>query len=424
MIAFWILKSFFQEIFFRARSKATLDLKSQKNKKNILSRLSRYEFYKNKKILKWEDIPILNKETFLKEFSGLNLFQLSLQEALAFDNLTTESKNNLDQRAGITIGLSTGTSGKQGAFVITNREIGLWCGSVLAQVLGLKVFKRQRVALVFRVNNPLYQSLQFGWIRFRFINFNSPMAEIAEGLKVFNPTILISVPNFLCRYMDSLPVREINPQMVISGADVLDLKEKGQLEEYFNLPLTEIYQATEGFLGLSCRLGKIHLNEDNYIIEKEWVSSQVFMPRVSDVGRKSQAIIRYQMDDLLTVASAPCSCGNPAIAIEKIGGRADHILSFMKSTGVPIFIYPDTIRSFLGKTNWYNWNYQITQSSASQLEFIFDKQWPEDIQSKIKNSLLDFFAEQKVSNLNISLKHSTTFESPQGKRQRIKKCEF
>lgn len=122
----------------------------------------------------------------------------------------------------------------------------------------------------------------------------------------------------------------VRPDKIISVAEVLDPLDRSVLEQTFGQTIHQAYQCTEGFLGASCRMGMLHLNEDVVHIEKEYIdpSTRRFVPIVTDFSRTSQPIVRYRLNDILTEAEGRCACGSPFTAIERIEGRCDDMLSF------------------------------------------------------------------------------------------------
>ena len=87
----------------------------------------------------WADLPLMNKATMMANFDELNTVGLARDEALA---LAIEGERRRDFAAdlgGCSVGLSSGTTGHRGLFVVSPRERDVWAGTVLAlmSVLGL-----------------------------------------------------------------------------------------------------------------------------------------------------------------------------------------------------------------------------------------------------------------------------------------------
>ena len=419
-IAFWMLISFFKELLFKIRSPQHLARRREQNKKHILAHLKDYSFYDDKKIKCWEDIPVVDKKIYTANFERFNLLQMTLSEATSFGESLEKDGDFLKKKKGYTIGLSTGTSGVRSAFIINSREIGVWAGTIIAKVLGWSFFRPQRIAFVFRAHSPLYDGINLGWIKLNFFNLNSPIEEIAPKIKVFNPSVFMSVPNFYSQYLKMREKADIQPRLLISGADVLEGQEKLKIESYFKAPLREVYQATEGFLGVSCEKGQMHLNEDFYIVEKKFLTDEVFVPILSDAKRKTQAIIRYQLDDLLCLGVNPCSCGRPSLSIKSIDGRSDQVLTFEAKDGQKAEIFPDFLRQLISKSGrWYHWDYRIEQNAADSMDIIVDKQLEVSEVEKMKQHIRLALEPKNASWVNLRIRTDESLASKAAKRKRI-----
>jgi putative adenylate-forming enzyme len=125
---------------------------------------------------------------------------------------------------------------------------------------------------------------------------------------------------------------------------VLEPLDRSRIERRFGVTVEQIYQATEGLLGVSCELGAVHLNEPYILVEPEWQDSERtrFVPVVTDLWRRAQPVIRYRLNDVLQRAPSPCPCGRAALALASIDGRADDILWLAGSTA-PVPIFPDVL---------------------------------------------------------------------------------
>jgi putative adenylate-forming enzyme len=91
----------------------------------------------------------------------------------------------------------------------------------------------------------------------------------------------------------------------------------------------------------------LHLNEDIIAIQKDYIDKDAgkFMPIITDFNRKTQPIIRYRLDDILTERKLPCRCGSVLTAIETIEGRRDDIFYLLnEATEQLVPVFPDFIR--------------------------------------------------------------------------------
>ena len=138
---------------------------------------------------------------------------------------------------------------------------------------------------------------------------------------------------------------KINPNKIISVAEILTNEDKTYFEEIFKIKLSEVYQCTEGFLASSCSEGILHFNEDFLIIEKKYIDKERirFHPFITDLLRKSQPVVKYELNDIIT-EKKNCKCGSKFLAIESIDGRSDDIIVLEDNQHKKVSIFPDIIR--------------------------------------------------------------------------------
>ncbi|MCT0017727.1 CoF synthetase [Lactococcus lactis subsp. lactis] len=344
MEKFRILHSFVQARWFSNFSnRNSLKVHQEKLWKKQISFIKKRSFYYSQR----SDFPIMSKELFMKNFDHINTVGISKEEALALA-LESEKARQFDKKLkGITVGLSSGTSGHRGLFLVSDKERSLWAGTILAKVLPRGNILGHRVAFFMRANSELYETIQSRFIHFKFFDMLDDMEENIEKVKKFKPTILVAPPSCLSQIAAHNHKKEILPQKIISIAEVLENRDADLLKQSFSLDVIhQIYQCTEGFLGVTCAQGSLHINEDFIIVEKEYLDKHRFFPIITDLRRHSQPIIRYRLNDILIEKKSPCPCGSPFLALEKIEGRQDDMFEFEGPNG-KINIFPDFIRRCL-----------------------------------------------------------------------------
>lgn len=276
-----------------------------------------------------EVFPILDKPAWLRHFAELNAPGLTLEECLEAAR-AQEQRRRFDTRLrGLSVGLSTGTSGRQGVFLTSARERAFWAGTMLARALPRGLRRPERIALVLRAGGPLYEAVAGPLVSFRFVDLFQTLPAQAAELEQFAPTVLAAPPLLLDRLAELVRAGRLrlSPRLVYSVADVLDPHVAARVQAAFGVALGQIYQATEGFLGISCEHGTVHLNEDLLVVEREVIDSASgrFVPVVTDLWRTSQAIVRFRMGDVLVPAPG-CPCGRAFAAVARIEGRSDDVL--------------------------------------------------------------------------------------------------
>ncbi|MFX3647753.1 MAG: F390 synthetase-related protein [Paenibacillus sp.] len=296
----------------------------------------------------WRSFPLIDKSIMMQHFNTLNTVGITKDEALALAGESEETRNFKPSIQGVTVGLSSGTSGNRGIFLVSDQEQDAWTGTVLAKLLPGGLWKPAKIAFFLRANSNLYESVQRGKLQFQYFDLLERVETLVRRLEEYQPTVWVAPPSMLRLLADAYVAGQLTavPDKIISVAEVLDRLDRKVLEQVFGQTVHQVYQCTEGFLGATCRYGTLHLNEDIVHIEKEYIDSATrrFVPIVTDFSRTSQPIIRYRLNDILTEAAMPCACGSLFTAIERIEGRCDDTLYFTQlHTGVPVSVFPDFV---------------------------------------------------------------------------------
>ena len=336
----------------RFTTRDALERHQQNRLRQVLGRASRvFPHYRALAGASLAEYPVLDKATWLAHFDGLNDRGLRLDDCRAAA-LDGERSGRFDaELAGVSLGLSSGTSGQRGVFLTTPHERARWAGTMLARALP-SLREPTRVALVLRSGGPLYESIESRRVAFEHVDLGLPPDEIAARLAAFAPTVLAAPPQALddlaARHRDgrsSAPEpdssrwhswsRPLAPTTIFSIADVLDDEVAARVEAAFGVPVGQVYQATEGFLGITCTHGTLHLNEDLLVVERQLLdaASGRFSPIITDLYRSSQAIIRYRLDDVLIPGPDNCPCGSVFATVARVEGRADDVPWFVDASG-------------------------------------------------------------------------------------------
>jgi putative adenylate-forming enzyme len=285
------------------------------------------------------ELPIVDKAAMLADFAAFNTRGVTLERAMAVARRAEESRDFAPTLDGLTVGLSSGTSGSRGVFLVSPGERARWAGALLARTLSGASLRRLldvrrpplRVAFFLRANSNLYATLGSRRLDFRFHDLLDGFETHVRRLNLDRPDILAAPPTVLRRLADAASAGELRiaPAQVLSVAEVLEADDESAVAGAFGVPVQQIYQASEGFLGASCAAGRVHLNEELVHVETEWLPGEEgrrFQPIVTDFSRTTQLVVRYRLDDVLRVADGPCACGQVTLGLAAIEGRADDVL--------------------------------------------------------------------------------------------------
>jgi putative adenylate-forming enzyme len=304
-----------------------------------------------------ESLPTMDKAAMMADFTAYNTLGVRYEDAMAVALEAERSRDFTPTLGDVTVGLSSGTSGQRGLFLVSSGERLRWAGTVLARTLPNPAVRRIltpwmppiRIAFFLRANSNLYRTIASRRIEFQFFDLLSGTSDTVAGLNALRPDALIAPPTVLSFLSgEALAGRlSIAPEKVISVAEVLEERDVRAVRSAFGCATDQLYQATEGFLGYTCELGSIHLNEALLHVETEWLDAAKtrFRPVITDFCRHGQLIVRYRLDDILKVAERPCACGRAELTIASIEGRADEAVT-LPSLGdaQDVTIFPDALR--------------------------------------------------------------------------------
>jgi len=365
---------------FRFRSRAALEAFQQRQMRKLLRRATRASFFKGRVATDLQALPITDKPTMLGAFAAFNTAGVTLEQAR---HVALEAEATRDFGAtlpqGLTVGTSSGTSGRPSLFLVSSHERAQWAGAVLGRMLSsaslariINPFARPlRIAFFLRANSNLYTTLN-GWrIRFQFFDLVKPVDSHMPSLRDFRPDILVGPASILRRIAESQRrgLLFLHPGQVVNVAECLEPDDADAIAAAFGRQVQQIYQCTEGVLGFSCSAGSIHLNEECVHVEPQWLDEvrSRFSAVVTDFSRATQMFIRFRMDDILHVDPRACRCGRVTVRLSSIEGRADEVLMLpSRRSSVELTpIFPDQVRRavMLGAPDCPD--YQIEQHGLS-----------------------------------------------------------
>ncbi|WP_035373167.1 F390 synthetase-related protein [Pseudoduganella violaceinigra] len=358
----------------RFRDRAAFEAWQQRQVQRFLdTHLPRSPYYRSYAGQALSALPIVDKQTMLAHFDGMNTAGITLDEATQAGLAAETARDFTPQLRGITVGLSSGTSGTRGVFLVSPGERARWAGIMMARALPRKLMRQLlagnrpvKVAFFLRANSNLYTTLKSRRVDFRFYDLVQGVDCHLAGLIAQQPDLLVAPARILGRLAELaldgvLPIR---PERVISVAEVLEPDDKARIEQAFGQQVHQLYQCTEGFLAYTCDAGVLHLNEEFVHVEPEWLDEDKtrFTPIITDFSRTTQLIVRYRLGDVLRLRSTPCGCGAAGSAIEAIEGRCDDVLwlhSAQDASPAPLF--PDMVRQAVASAPATLPDYRIEQ---------------------------------------------------------------
>jgi putative adenylate-forming enzyme len=399
-----LLQTYMQTMWrhFRSR-KALLDWQENQVRAHLMgvvpkSRALQRRFA-GRPVADWRELEPIDKSVMMATFTDLNTVGLTLDEAMEAALKAETTRDFSPEINGVTVGLSSGTSGHRGLFVVPPEERAAWAGHMLARMLPHPLVwpRRDRVAFFLRANSTLYETTASTRVRFEYFDLIEDLDDQVPRLQDLDPTILVAPPSTLRRLAKRLLDGRIRlaPIKVISVAEVLDPIDERFLRQTFGQTIHQVYQATEGFLGSTCEYGTLHLAEDVVAVERERLDDVHFRPILTDFRRSAQPIVRYRLNDVLRLRPVPCSCGSVLQPLASIGGRDDDIFVGRRGASeVPVFA--DFLRRAVLTAHDGIADYGLRQLAPDQVAIWFEPATsasddPEAIRAAIEHALTGLF---------------------------------
>ncbi len=260
---------------------------------------------------------------------------------------------------------SGGTSGRRGVFVYGRAE---WretlagvgrCWSAYCD-FSPRLPRRRLAAItadsLLHMGGRWNRSLDIGFHRMLRLDARAPIDDLIEALNAFRPEGINTYASIAALLAERQLAGELQiaPRIVVTGGEVLTAEMRERIVAAFGRTPFDGYGASEaGYIAFECdRHAGLHLFEDQVLIE---VVDDDYRPvplaepgsrlLVTNLLNRTQPLIRYELNDLLTVSPNLCSCGRPSRLLETVGGRSDDVLEMPATEGGTIKVHPVTLRS-------------------------------------------------------------------------------
>lgn len=317
------------------------------------------------------NLPVTNKKIMMDNLSDYNTLGLNKEELIAFTTRIEQEKNYSERFQGINVAMSSGTSGNKG-IVITSPNEEKYLQAALFSRFSFPKILRIKWAFLLRISTPAFQVSKFGQ-KLTHVSLQHTLETIRTKLQDFQPNILSAPPSMLKILANEVSENRlsINPKRLVSYAEVLEPDIQEEIEHAFQTKVHQIYQGSEGSFGMTCKHGSLHINED--LIKMQLLNADgsetapgepCYQLIVTDLHKKSQPVIRYELNDVIVVSPKKCTCGSSFRVIDRIMGRTDDLFwGQREDTSESQFIFPDYIRRAIINSTDMIEEYQAIQKS-------------------------------------------------------------
>ena len=288
------------------------------------------------------ELPVMTKDDLMADFDEIvtdDRLHLDVVED-HLDSLTADAYL-FDRYHAVASG---GSTGRRGVFVYDWDSWAVFYWSALRyEIRALRqdanrAAAPRRGALVYayhatHVSGAMGQTFATGEIELHRFPVTLPLDEIVAGLGACQPTLLSGYPSVLFGLAKEARQGRLRiaPARISCAGEPLLPEIRAALEEAWNVPVINLYGASEFGGTASCGLGPwLHLSDDLVIIEPVDAAGRPVPPGVcsdkiyvTNLFNYTMPFIRYEVTDQLQFLDGACPCGSAHQRIADPQGRQD-----------------------------------------------------------------------------------------------------
>lgn len=170
----------------------------------------------------------------------------------------------------------------------------------------------------------------------RILSMTVPLTELVSELNAYQPHALIGYSALVANLADEqlLGRLKIEPLLIGTGSEWIPREEYKRIRLAFQCAVHDVYAAAEcPSIAFSCEHGYMHSYSDRVILEAVDKNYQPVAPGqqsytvlLTNLINRVQPIIRYDLNDSVTMRPDPCPCGNPFPAFYLEGRKNDPLV--------------------------------------------------------------------------------------------------
>lgn len=340
--------------------------------KEALPQSPYYQPYLKEAIENW---PVMNPVDLTRHFDQINTIGARHEDVFALGVRADIARDYACFARDYTPLLSAGSKGRRRACILSHEERVDRIGAILARLYPEALPEGTSIAWYFRSNNAPYFTLKTETLELQSYDLQEHPSCLVQKLQHQQPHLIIAPASALLRILTLIMDGRLELERcerIYNSGEVMTARDRLALRRQF-ATVGDIYQGVEGMLGITCAHGRLHLCEEKYLIEKEWLDDSHYIPLITSFTAHALPLVRYRMDDVLQHDPHPCPCGNCADSVRVIEGRTDDIFILPSPSIIRrIKIYPHTSHHTLARLlSWKN-NYRLSQHSPTGITLAAD----------------------------------------------------
>jgi phenylacetate-coenzyme A ligase PaaK-like adenylate-forming protein len=205
----------------------------------------------------------------------------------------------------------------------------------------------------------------------RILSMIAPRAELVRELNAYQPHALIGYSVLVSDLAAQQLAGDlhIQPLLIGTGSEWIPREEHERIRTTFQCAVHDVYAAAEcPSIAFSCDYGAMHSYSDRVILEAVdrnyqpvGPGQQSYTVLLTNLINRAQPIIRYDLNDSVTLLAEPCPCGNPFPAFYLEGRKNDPLILSGKT------IYPGKAIEMFNYLSGVE-RFQIVQTGSNTLK--------------------------------------------------------
>ncbi|KQV79265.1 phenylacetate--CoA ligase family protein [Rhizobium sp. Root1220] len=306
-----------------------------------------------------EGFPVLTKRMLMQNFDRI-VTDVRLSRRLVEDHLSGDDPGS-PLLGEYRVAATGGTTGEKGLAVFGGPA---WLDAIantlrFQTIVGIDETTR---SIAIFASSPVHISHRIGAELRAFrppapkLNVLMPIEDIVETLNKHQPEVISTYPSFvrvLAKEQAAGRLR-IRPRFVRTSAETLTADVKEIVTAAWGATAANSYTCTEaGAMGHECLFASgLHLAEDAFLFEvvdgdNRRVPNGTAGAKllVTTLTNRALPLVRYEISDIVTLATEPCGCGLPFWRIAAIDGHREEVLEFLGRRGETIAVHAHRLRS-------------------------------------------------------------------------------
>jgi phenylacetate-coenzyme A ligase PaaK-like adenylate-forming protein len=177
-----------------------------------------------------------------------------------------------------------------------------------------------------------------------------PLREQVEALQGFQPNVLGAYPSAILPLADEQLAGRLRLGLrgITTSSELRTPEMTERIREAFGVAPFDLYGTTEGLWGCECEQHDgLHFFEDLVLVENVDADGRPVAPGergerllVTNLANRVQPLIRFEVSDVVRLATEPCPCGRTLVRTTAVDGRRDDVLLLPGRDGTEVEIQP------------------------------------------------------------------------------------